>query len=96
MKIVFKVFNSPPDTGGVAAASRKAGEANLSAADGVVAHTSTWLVTDHPGATFLNASPYRARASRHPSYPRRGVAEKILGGHRPPLQLQVLFSKVAL
>ena len=32
------------------------GEAHVSAADGVVAHTVTWLVSDHPGrfaATLL-------------------------------------------
>jgi len=41
-------LNSPPDTGGVAAALTKGGEAHLSAADGVVAFESTLCVSDHP------------------------------------------------
>ena len=41
---------------------------------GVVSSESTWLVIDHPGALLFEASPYRARASRHPSCIRRGVA----------------------
>jgi hypothetical protein len=49
---VVEAGNTPPDTGGVAAASRKGGEAHLSAADGVVDFESTLSVSDHPGRSI--------------------------------------------
>src|SRR5262245_16708288 len=40
--------NSPPREEGWLRHKENFGEAHLSAADGVVAHTGTWLVSDHP------------------------------------------------
>jgi len=41
--------NSPPREEGRLRHQENFGEAHLSAADGVVAHTDNWLVSDHPG-----------------------------------------------
>jgi hypothetical protein len=48
----FMQANFPPETGGVAAALRKSGEAHLSAADGVVS-SSEWCVSDHPVCAWI-------------------------------------------
>src|SRR5262249_25130165 len=63
--------NSPPDTGGVAAPSRKSCEATTAAQTGWLEWPKSLGMgssEEIPRPTTVNASPYRARASR-PSAP---------------------------
>src|SRR5438309_7437939 len=48
------------------------------------------------GSRFAPGAPASIKLSRHPSSARRGFAQKILGGHRPPLQLGVRNCRGAL
>jgi hypothetical protein len=63
----FQAGNSPPDTGGVAAPSRKRCEATAAAQTGWLGLTKCFgmhSLEEVPFSTTINASPYRARATR--------------------------------
>jgi hypothetical protein len=75
--------HSPPFQGGVAAPKAQTG----------------WLASDnhvpnHPGATSFDASPYRARASRHPSLERRGIGMTQPAPQKPAEQPKEIMVKL--
>ena len=74
--------HSPPRRGGVAATPIRFREATLIGADGVVSSAKT-----RPCRSFIDASPYRARASRHPVCA-ASVAPRHLLMAQPPLPLR--------
>ena len=72
--------NSPPDTGGVAAPSRKRCEASAAAQTGWSGLPNFFRMRSLDQVRFLttiNASPYRARASR-PSAPLKEASRLLL------------------
>jgi hypothetical protein len=75
----FQVGNSPPDRGGVAAPSRKRCEATAAAQTGWSGLPKCFgmhSLEEVPFPTIINASPYRARASR-PSAPLKEAARLL-------------------
>ena len=80
--------NSPPDTGGVAAAPIKCRRSLLSAADGVVGIDEVFqsaFLEEVRFWTTINASPYRARASR-PAAPLKEASRLLLDvASTPPM-----------
>src|SRR5437762_7498351 len=73
------VSGGPPRRGGVAATPIRFREATSIGADGVVSSAKT-----RPCRSFIDASPYRARASRHPACA-ASVAPRHLLMAQPPL-----------
>src|SRR5215468_11292387 len=81
--------NSPPDTGGVAAPSGRRCEATAAAQTGWSGLPKCFGMPSFkevPFSTTINASPYRARASR-PSAPLKELRDFFLMS-RPPLLCQ--------
>ena len=72
--------NSPPDTGGVAAPTRKRCEATAAAQtgwSGLLKCFEMRFLEEVPFLTTINASPYRPRASR-PSAPLKEASRLLL------------------